>query len=402
VKKLSYYNKLLLVFISGVFYNLNTYSCRYTVREIGFSDIGSIPYHICIFVKSDMPEKDISTIKKLSFALLYETNVKPEIINIDQEKDSITRCYLDKYNIHSFPSALFVSPQGESMTFSFRYPGRSFDESVWLLFEKLVSSVIRESIIDQLLQSYCVVLVIEGKNELKNKNAIHEANEAVREISGTFDQMPKVINSPPGILVIPHEKILDERILLMSLGIREEEAIEPYVAIIYGRGRIIGPVLRGEQITKRTLYNLLAVVGADCECGLDQTWILGKMIPLRWESSVQSELARFLGFDVENPLVKAEMSRILSLKPAPDNLLDPMGGILLRYSEGKLDIAKSPENVSKISASEIRKSFYQPESSKKGLVFKTILISFGGILIIVIVMFLFIQYKLKKISAKQL
>jgi len=241
------------------------------------------------------------------------------------------------------------------------------------------------------------VLIVEGKNATKNQNALNEAKEAIREISGTLDQMPKVVNFPPDLLVIPHEKIQNERILLMSLGIKEEEVIEPSVAIIYGRGRIIGPVLQGNQITKKKLFNLLTVVGADCECGLNQSWVLGRMIPLRWESSVQSELVQFLGFDVESPLIKAEMSQILSIKPVFENSLDPLENNLLGYSEGKFEIDKNSQNISKISAYDVQKSFSQTTSIKNNLVFKTIIIGFGGILFIVLVtgVFLFIKHKRK-------
>ena len=176
--------KLVFTCLLEVLYSLNILACRYTVREIGFSDIGSIPYILYIYTKSDMPKKDNSTINKLSYALLFETNIKLEIINIDEERDSITQYYLNKYNIHSFPSALFVSPYGESMICSLNYHGRSFDESVWLLLENLASSTIRNSITDMLLRSYCVVLMVEGKNAEKNENTLHKAKEAINEISG--------------------------------------------------------------------------------------------------------------------------------------------------------------------------------------------------------------------------
>ena len=59
---------------------------------------------------------------------------------------------------------MFVTPFGQSMISSLNYPGRSFDESAYLMLENVVSSEIRTSLIDQLVSSYCVVLVIEGKN----------------------------------------------------------------------------------------------------------------------------------------------------------------------------------------------------------------------------------------------
>ena len=159
----------------------------------------------------------------------------------------------------------------------------------------------------------------------------------------------------------------------------------------------MGPVLSGEQITSYKILNLLTIVGADCECGLDNSWVLGRMIPLQWDLSIQSVLAEYLGFDVENPLVKSELSQILSVKPIPDNPFDPMANNLLGYFEGKIKIEKSSGNISKISAYEIRKSFNQTKPSRNNFVFRSVLITIGGILLIILVIsvFLFIKYKRK-------
>jgi hypothetical protein len=183
----------------------------------------------------------------------------------------------------------------------------------------------------------------------------------------------------------------------MSLGITEEDANQTSVAIIYGRGRIMGPLSQGKQITERKLFNLLTVVGVDCECGLDNFWILGRMIPLQWESSVQTKLTQLLGFDVESPLVKAEMSQILSLKEVTKNHLNPMEDNILGYTEGKFEIEKSSQNISRISASDIQKSFSKNTSLKNNLALKTMLAGFGGILLFVSVIgaFLFVKYKRK-------
>ncbi len=397
--KTFFLNCIFFIFFVIFSFSLNTFACRYTVREIGFSDIGSLPYYLYVFTNAETSGKDISMVKKLSYILFNESNVETKLVNVDKEKTSATMDYIKKYNIRTFPSAVFVLPEGESMFYSFNIPGRSLNESVWIKLENLVSSPFRESVKKKLLHAYCVVLVVEGKNKLKNKSVIRKVNEVIREITMTLDQMPKIVNSPPDILVMPYKNTSDEKILLMSLGITEEETDEPSVAIIYGRGRIMGPVLQGEDVTKNKISNLLTIVGADCECGLDNSWMLGRMIPMRWGPSVQSTLAKYLGFDVESPLVKSEMSQILSVKLNPENPLIPLGDNLLGYSEGKLKIVKSRENVSKISASDIRKSFYQTKIAKNNMVFRTILMDFGGILLIVFVIgvFLFIKYKRKNI-----
>ena len=49
--------KILIIALStGFFYSTGASACRYTVREIGFSDIGSEPYQINVFTKSDTPK----------------------------------------------------------------------------------------------------------------------------------------------------------------------------------------------------------------------------------------------------------------------------------------------------------------------------------------------------------
>ncbi|KXB08703.1 hypothetical protein AKJ55_00515 [candidate division MSBL1 archaeon SCGC-AAA382M17] len=390
---MSYKRIVILFFLFCFFYSLNAYGCRYTIREIGFSDIGSLPYWLYIFTNSETPEKDISSINKLSRVFLDESNVKIKLVDVDKDTSSRAVDYLDNYNMKSFPSAVFVFPEGGTMSFSLNSPGRSFKESVWLLLEELVASSYRQSIKDELLKSYCVALVVEGIDKQANSKVFDEVKKAVSEIKMTFDQMPKEVNAPPAILVIPNHKAYDEEILLRSLGINKKETTKPSVSIIYGRGRIIGPVLQGEHITENKIYNLLAIVGADCECGLDNSWVLGRMIPLRWDLSTQSALAEYLGFDVENPRVKSEMSQILSLNPAPDNPFDPMeSGLKLGYSEGKIKVRRSSGNVSKISAREIHKSFHQTKSSNN-LVLRRILMGFGVILVLAIGVFLFIKCK---------
>jgi len=376
---------------------LTTYGCRYTIREIGYAEIGSSPHYLHIFTDSKTSENEISTLKKLAAALLNETNVMVDIFQVDQEKTLQVTEKLARYDLKTFPSAVFEFPEGDHIIYPLNHPGKSLNESVWIVIEDFFNSALRSSIKEKLVHAYGVVLFVEGVDKQQNNMILRELKSAVRELSTTFDQMPKSVDSPPVVLVLPRKNMLDERILLMSLGITEEDAGRPAVAVLYGRGRIMGSALKGELINRNRILNLLTIVGADCECGLDHSWILGRMIPMRWETGIQSELARTLGFDVENPLVKSEMTQILSLKPSPDDLLDPMGSSLLGYSEGKLDLKKNPDKLSKISATAVRKSFFQTKTSKNNLVAKIIFMGFGLILLIVVALFLFIKYQRRKV-----
>ena len=99
---------------------------------------------------------------------------------------------------------------------------------------------------------------------------------------------------------------------LWSLGIDAETRTEPIFSVIYGRGRQIGQVLKGSDIEEKRLSNILRTIGLDCECGLDRSWMQGPMMPLKWDSDRQAVVANQLGFDAEDPMIKMEMSQILS------------------------------------------------------------------------------------------
>ena len=125
--------------------------------------------------------------------------------------------------------------------------------------------------------------------------------------------MPKPIKYPPVLIVMDTASILREKILLWSFGLDEDRIHKSYAAVLYGRARWIGPLFKGEQITKNNLSNILLVIGADCECGLDKNWLQGTMLPLRWDKKCQVRVAKSLGFDPENPMIKMEISRIMRM-----------------------------------------------------------------------------------------
>ena len=368
-----------IIFFAGISFYSNVFACRYTVREIGFSDIGSLPYTVYFYYNSDVKGKDISIITNMSILLLDETNIKFEAVNIEEENDPDILKYLEKHKINSFPSVVFVSPSEESVEYSFNSDGSTFAESAWKLLEDIVSSPARETLINEILQSYCVILIIEGDDESKYKNAIDEANAAVREISGILDKLPKPVSFSPSIQVLRRKNYDSERIFLMSLGLEGKE-VETSVAIIYGRGRILGSLLlQDEMINGKTIFNSLSIVGADCECGLDQTWILGKMIPLQWNSPTQSKLVDLLGFDVENPLIKTEMSHIVSLNMETESFIDPLKDNLFRSLEEKIEVIPESQIVSKIRANDLQNSFTHKNSSERNPFSIILIIGIGAV-----------------------
>ena len=80
----------------------------------------------------------------------------------------------------------------------------------------------------------------------------------------------------------------------------------------------MGEAVDAQKVIENRLYKLMSMIGADCECGLDRRWMLGNQIPLLWPSESRQLLANDVGFDVDNPMILAEMSRILAKETNPD------------------------------------------------------------------------------------
>ena len=143
-----------------------------------------------------------------------------------------------------------------------------------------------------------------------NYRAKEAANRAIQNIQKKMVFLPKPIKHPPKLVSVPNQLIKNERILLWSLGIDSEQ---PVAAVIYGRARWIGPLFQGDKITSENLSAILLIIGLDCECGLDKSWMQGTMLPVKWDKKVQSRVAKSLGFDPENPMIKMEINRILRM-----------------------------------------------------------------------------------------
>ena len=94
----------------------------------------------------------------------------------------------------------------------------------------------------------------------------------------------------------------------------EEIPEKPVAFVVYGKGRIMGELINYESIALGDVFKLLSIIGADCECGLDRKWLFGYQVPLNWPKQTRQDLSNTLGFDVDNPMVLTEMSRILAIE----------------------------------------------------------------------------------------
>jgi len=303
--------------------------CRYNVRETGFVDLGVERYSLYYFMQQDAPLEAISTLEGIAEEILYDTSVRLEVVDADRQQDHPALKYLDLTQEDSRPAAVLVSPHETSLTIPIERPverpGEAFASSVRAALQGLTSSPLRDQLVRQLASSYAVVLLLESTDAEANKRARQAIRRACEDIERQMKFMPKPIARGPVLVALRPDVFPDERILLWSLGMAGESLHEPRAAVLYGRARWIGPVLTGDDINERILFNILSVVGADCECGLDPILIRGTILPIKWSREVQAQVAEELGFDPENPMVKLEVSQILRMKASlyPDAWANP-------------------------------------------------------------------------------
>ena len=385
------------------------FACKYNVRDVGFVDLENQPYGFFCYI-NDSTEKHVADdFKELASAELSETNIRALTINVDQTPDHLALQHHES-ETRIFPVFVLVSTNREAITIKPIEKGKDFKESLQKVFKKVVFSPMRKEIAEITIEAFGVVLIVEGPDAEENKKAVTSAQAAVKQIAGQMKWLPKHIAKPPEMLIVSREQQRQEEILLWSMGIDINNITQPHAVVLYGRGRRMGPTLSGKNLTKEILTKFLSVIGADCECGLDRSWMQGNMMPTRWSRSQLEILSRQLGFDTENPMVKIEMSQIIrkgnrSNKKEFD--LNELEGFNLGYQEFeiKLDPPPPPEPAQQANSDTASNTpaadvplVVQPEVYENEFrLFKPLyMIGIAGIIVLAISAYLFISTSGKK------
>ena len=305
------YNRLFFLICLWIFLQIQaTFACRYNIRETGFVDPGSDPYYFYGYVRMDTPEEITLKFDQILNSAFRDCNINAELINVDKQKDHDALKYVSLWQIHSFPAAVLVSPEGQSLTIDLNNEGGSFESSLRSAINNIIFSPVREAIIEEVIKTYGVILLIGGENTQENEKCRKAALTAIDEIKLRMKMMVKSIEYPPVLITLKPESFSDEKILLWSLGL-DDPVAEPHAAVFYGKARWIGPLMKAGEIEETNLVKILSIIGLDCECGLDVSWVAGTLLPLRWDQNRQAQVAGLLEFDPENPLVRLEVNRIL-------------------------------------------------------------------------------------------
>ena len=321
-------------------------ACRYTVRDVGFADLGNERYTFYCFVDDQVPGARVDQLGQAAAVLFGDANVQFQLVNLANGDHPQAKRLAKR--TPGVPTGLLLSPDGE-LAWPVNFPADKPDNPEWDFLSSVVSSPTRDELIEKLIPAYAVILFVEGTDAAQTKRARTAVDDAIKAITPLMPQMPKPVDHPPVVVVVPAKRVADESVLLWSLGLDAAPVPEPQAVVLMGRGRRVGQSLRGGLVTRSELQEAMAVVGQDCECGLDRVWMQGERFPLSWGRAERTAAYAELGFDPDNPQVKAEISRIISRGPNSRPSGMPSSNhfeqLSLGYSEELIEFNIEPEEL---------------------------------------------------------
>lgn len=296
-------------------------ACRYSVRDTGFVELGEAPWRLVLSAPATGPWHDLY--RPAAAAALLDANIE---FAFEPSPDP------------GEPALALVASDGRRLELARADTLPADRPGAIDLLERIALSPVRSEIHQATLDAFAVVLLIEGTDTAANARARNAIDAAIHGIARLMPSMPKPVEHPPRLLILHPDDLAREVITVWGLGLEPQVVQDPRVVLLYGRGRRLGAPIDGPLITQTLLQERLAIIGQDCECELDRSWMQGPLVPARWDAQRQAHAARVLGFDPENPLVRTEISRIVLRGPTdPQRRRLPGTALNLGYSEDLLE-----------------------------------------------------------------
>lgn len=325
------------------------HACKYNVRDAGFVDFEPAPYRLVVVTNLEPAARDWQQeLRHVATTTWLDANVELELVN-PLDPPAEVRAARRFAASRTEPAAVLVAPDGR--TFLRPFVAEPDQDAIWSLVEGTVDSPLRRRLAETLVNSFAAIIVAEGPDAGENERVREAAAGAVRRFADRMGRLPKPVKAPPVVFRVPLSLAANQggrqeaygaadEVALWSLGLSATNRSETEVAVVYGRGRRSGPPLRGPELTETALLDRLTILGQDCECDLDRSWLRGPLMPMRWDAEQQQQVVKELGFDAENPMVKTEIARIVARGPTPgarrvtfeQRSSDPLG-----YSEISVD-----------------------------------------------------------------
>lgn len=301
-----------------VFGSFSATACRYNVRDLGFIDLEAALYRLHVVPGQALNRDATQPLRGAAELAFRDSNVALELHDpgFAPGPDDAWRAAWpvpDELRGTDGTQAVLVAPDGSSRAVQLG----AWDAGLEQRLGALVRSPVREALVARAAEGYAAVLFVEGADTEANTRALTVVQDAITETQNQMRWLPKPIAHPPALVKLARADAAAESLLLWALGLNERDATAPAVALVYGKARRIGDVLRGDAIRPAALRRVFTTIGADCECGLDLSWTRGKPLPVQWTPARHTQVAKSLGFDPESPAVKLEATQILGKRAKP-------------------------------------------------------------------------------------
>lgn len=284
----------------------SVWACPYSIRDSAFVGADHSPaYRVSFLINDRTPDKERITewVASGADAWLADTNIRADVLNIDRQDTQAIRESLGSAfpTEDKLPAMVLVGPDHDALLLS-QSSGKFTLDTVMDTLASVVESPARQEIHQHVITSWCVALLIEGTDAARNEVARKAIEAAGEKITGTTTELGKVVTHGPQVVTISASDP-QERILLWSLGLHSPASgpDAPRVAMVLGRAELRGPVLEGDEITEKKLFETFEMLGRSCSCTTSPTWLTGPAVPMQWDQADKNAIQDELGFDPNDP-----------------------------------------------------------------------------------------------------
>ena len=306
-------------------------ACRYNIRELGFVDEQHPRFELSVFVHGDEQKVWIPEFQSAARSIFRASNVAWTVVDEVQNPSAPELRFRAQLGPRLPGAMLHLAGRDDGWPLHLHATG---DELATRL-KSLVASPGRAQLIAAVIDTYGAVLVLRGAAAPANGAAVDAARAAIKSIETTLAELPKRISQGPRLIEID-PSLPDEQVIAWALGVDGRDLAQPIAAVVYGRGRLAGPPLRGATLSQQNLETQLSIIGADCECTMDHGWMTAGSIPIAFSPADEARLPAALGFDPADAAVRAEVSQILAAQARI--AADPTAPRATGYRETPLEI----------------------------------------------------------------
>lgn len=287
-------------------------ACPYSIRDSGFIVRDPRPYEFAVLPQDCAAGEVVSLraeLRQAASKALDHSNVVPRLLDgkQDAEHPLVVKTKEGGATCADGEQIALLSP--DAQLFPLSAPNLRPDNRYQVLLKVVVESPARERIVDRIIDAWCVVLLVEGADEAQNRQAAQAIATAAKQLVGFKPEMGEKIKAAPPLVTVKWNDPA-EALLRWSLELDNGDRQAARAAVLFGQVRRVGAVLPAKQITAARLTEIFQLLGKNCTCTADPSWLLGPAVPLNWGMDLQARVRESLGFDPNSPAVASTLSGV--------------------------------------------------------------------------------------------